>query len=174
MIVSFTGHRPNKLDNDYDLVTPMVLEIKDKMRKVLLAHKPEAVITGMALGIDTLAADIAIEENIPFIAAIPFKGQGLNWPDKSRERYGRTLCKAIGIYVCDKSMMCNAYYEYQELPFSQLDSWQVAKYCNQRNRWMVDESQALIGVYDGSLSGGTYNTIQYAKKVKKATTIINI
>jgi len=42
---------------------------------------------------------------------------------------------------------------------------------NDRNEWMVDNSDYVIAVHDGS-KGGTYNCIQYAKKNSKEITTL--
>ena len=69
MKIAITGHRPNKLGNDYDLTSELIQKIKAKLGNILNFHKVNAItfdrdlilITGMALGIDTLFAQIAIE-----------------------------------------------------------------------------------------------------------------
>lgn len=43
-----------------------------------------------------------------------------------------------------------------------------------RNRYMVDNSDLVIAVYDGRTTGGTYTTIQYAWKCKKEIQTISI
>lgn len=93
MQIAITGHRPNKLGNDYALTSDLIGSIKHEIMRVLrtFEHKDLTLITGMALGIDTLFAKIAIEHNIPFIAAIPFKGQEIVWPEESQETYRMVL-----------------------------------------------------------------------------------
>lgn len=58
MRIAFTGHRPNKLWNDYDLKSKEVLKIRARILEVLgciydQSKEPLMLITGMALGIDT-------------------------------------------------------------------------------------------------------------------------
>lgn len=36
-----------------------------------------------------------------------------------------------------------------------------------RNRWLIDNHDACLALWDGRTSGGTYATMQYAKKKKK-------
>ena len=43
-----------------------------------------------------------------------------------------------------------------------------------RNRYMVDESQLVIAVYDGRDKGGTWATIRYAYKLQRELQIIPI
>lgn len=159
MKIAITGHRPNKLGNDYDLTSPLVLWIKAHIIDILDTQHIKnfgnlTLITGMALGIDTLFAQIAIENNIPFVAAIPCSGQDSKWILKSQKLYSdlitNTLCTRY--YVSDK-------------PYNNT--------CMQiRNKWMVDNCDLLIAVWDGS-SGGTSNCVKYAQSKNKKIIFIN-
>ena len=66
MKIAITGHRPNKLGNDYNLVSPLIERIDMAICAILLKQDELypigsiELITGMALGIDTLFAKIAI------------------------------------------------------------------------------------------------------------------
>ncbi len=42
-----------------------------------------------------------------------------------------------------------------------------------RNKYMVDKSDAVIAIWDGRTSGGTYNTIKYAQSLGKEIIQIN-
>lgn len=177
MKIAITGHRPNKLNNDYDLVSPMILKIKqyivDYIKGGIIHNELHGIaldlklITGMALGIDTLFAKIAIEMNIPFIAAIPFKGQEGMWPPKSQAIYYNILAHATSIRICDISVDIspNQITSYSNTPFTS-DKMQI------RNEWMVDNCDLLIAVWDKS-SGGTANCVKYAQSVKREIIFIN-
>ena len=43
-----------------------------------------------------------------------------------------------------------------------------------RNRYMVDISDAVIGVYDGRKTGGTYYTLRYARESGKTIWLIQL
>jgi uncharacterized phage-like protein YoqJ len=43
----------------------------------------------------------------------------------------------------------------------------------ERNKWMVDQCDVLIAVWDGT-AGGTGNCVNYAQSIKKADSIIYI
>ncbi len=152
LTVAITGHRPNKLGGDYDLVQPKTLAIKARIIDVLKEVGAEYLITGMALGIDTLFANIAIELRLPFTAAIPFRGQESMWPSKSQRKYDEILSKATEIVY-----ISGGGYSPHKM--------QV------RNEWMVDNSRILISVWDGT-SGGTANCVRYADS--KGVRSINI
>ena len=152
MIVAFTAHRPNKLGG-YNLPNPTYIYVCQQIEKILKELNPEKVISGMALGGDQWAANIAIKFNIPFIAAIPFEGQEKAWPEASQKTYHRLLSKAA-----KKVIVCEGEYARNKM--------QV------RNEWMVNNSDILIGIWDGT-PGGTGNCINYAKSINKKIIYIN-
>lgn len=148
MKVAITGHRPNKLGNDYDLVSPLVKEIKSSIIKILVNEcndlKNLTLISGMALGIDTLFAKIAIEFDYPLHAYIPCMGQEKMWVQKSKDLYNEIL----------QHPLCNVRY---------ISRQNYTPSCMQlRNEWMVNDCNLLIAVWDGT-SGGTKNCVDYAK-----------
>jgi uncharacterized phage-like protein YoqJ len=154
MIVSITGHRPNNKNmGGYNLPNPKYIYICQQIDKQLRGLKPDKIISGMALGVDQWAANIAIKLGIPFIAAVPFIGQEKKWPEKSQRAYNSLLRKAADIVVIS-------------------DSGYTAQKMQIRNKWMVDQCDLLLGVFDGS-SGGTANCIEYAKSVNRKILIID-
>jgi len=148
MKIAVTGHRPNKLGNEYDGIGKYSDAIRDRMAEVIKDHKPTQIITGMALGVDMLWAEMAIINNIPFIAAIPCKDQEKMWPKKSQDRYNRIV----------NHPLCTKYYV-SEKPYTNS--------CMQaRNVWMSDNCDILLAIWDGS-AGGTKNCYDYAFHIKK-------
>ncbi len=165
MKIAITGHRPNKLDNDYDLKSPLIGRIKEQIIKIITSeythsgdaqHNSLTLITGMALGIDTLFALIAIELDIPFIAAIPCINQSALWSDKS---------KTIWKYLTGHNL-CTVEYPNGHIFYTGPQLMQL------RNQWMVDNCDILIAVWDNS-PGGTANCIRYAKLHNKHIIFIN-
>ena len=146
MIVAFTGHRPDKLGG-YKLPNDTYIKVCRDIDWLLKELNPEKVISGMALGVDQWAANIAYKLGIPFIAAIPFEGQELAWPEASQKTY-RILRKLASEEVIVSQGGYSA------------DKMQV------RNIWMVDNCDSLIAVWDGS-KGGTGNCVEYAKSVDR-------
>jgi len=153
MIISFTGHRPDKLGG-YKTPNPIFLSIMDDIEKTLIEKGPSKVISGMALGVDQWAASIALKLGIPFIAAVPFEGQESIWPDETKKSY-KTLLKC----ACDIVIVSPGSYA----------AWKMQK----RNQWMIDNSDEVIAIWNGSPDGGTANAVNYCKKVNKPLTIIN-
>lgn len=144
-VVAVTGHRPNKLGYDYPLKSPLCIAIKNRLQQEIDKLKPDVMISGMALGVDTIWAKLAIQNYIPLVAAVPFTQQDTSWPMQSRHYYTYLLSMAEHVVnVTGKS-------DYRP------------QYMQQRNEWMVDHCNHLVAVWDGS-PGGTGNCVKYAKK----------
>ncbi len=150
-VISFTGHRPEKVGG-YIVPNPTSLRICDEIYYRLLEIKPSLVLTGMALGVDTWAAWICVSLGIPFVAVIPFKGQESKWNEKDKKVYFELLEQASEVkYISEPGYA----------------AWKMYK----RSMWMVDNSNGMIAVYDGSL-GGTHNCVQYAKRKDREVFLI--
>jgi uncharacterized phage-like protein YoqJ len=152
--ICFTGHRPNKLPGGYNqcnlfLKNPILEILTDLKDKIEYAH------CGMALGFDQATAIGCIKLNIPVVACIPCKNYENKWPQSSKDKYYniiKNIIKKNGktIYISEE----------------------YTPYClQQRNVYMVDNSDLVIAGWDGS-SGGTANCIKYAES--KGKEVINI
>lgn len=93
MIVAFSGHRPQRLGG-FSLPNPTYIKVCKAIDAKLRELKPTKVICGMALGVDSWAANIAIKLDIPFIAAVPFEGHERKWPESSQKTFHKLLSKA--------------------------------------------------------------------------------
>jgi len=152
-IIAFSGHRPNKLGG-YNLPNPTYIYVCQEIDKLLRQLNPDKVISGMALGVDQWAANIAMKLNIPVLAAVPFEGQEKKWPPKSQNIYHKLINKCSEVvYICPPGY--------------------TNKKMQIRNMWMVDQCDILIGIHDGS-EGGTGNCLKYAYTVKNAKDIFII
>lgn len=152
MILSFTGHRPDKLGG-YNIPNPIYNCVVQETKKLIQYLNPDKCITGMALGFDQYVAQICCELNIPFIAAVPFVGQESVWNEQAKITFKKLLSKAKDIVI-----VCEGSYA----------SYKLQK----RNEWMVDNSDCLIACWDGTL-GGTFNCIKYASSKNKQMYRIN-
>lgn len=157
----FTGPRPK----NYSWGNEKKCEAKIEER--LKSAVQEAVkrgyrhfISGMAAGIDLLAAKIVLQmrENVPekritLEAAVPFPDQPRRWKEEVKLEYESILLR------CDKV-------------HSIADAFSVAAY-QERDRYMVGRSSLLIAV-EGKPNGGTARTIAYAKKLNREVVYLNI
>lgn len=151
MKICITGHRPNKLYG-YDLSHPKWIELEQKIKKILIENNCTEAISEMALGVDTIFAIAALElrkegHNIRLHCAIPCKNQSGNWSSKDKKLYDCILSKADEVMLVSNE-------EYTP--------WLMQK----RNKYMVDNSDIVTAVWDGSKSGAA-NCIEYAKKNDK-------
>lgn len=145
MILSFTGHRPDKLGDERNPLPPGATMLAADF---LNAARPERCIVGMAQGWDMAVAYACTQFNIPFTAAIPFRGQEEFWPQGVQKIYHELISHRLAT-------------QYIVAP----GGYSAGK-MSLRNGWMVDHSDAVIALWDGS-SGGTGNCVRYAKQMKK-------
>jgi uncharacterized phage-like protein YoqJ len=178
MKIAITGHRPNKLGNDYNLISPLIIAIKEEIKSIVEIYAVECMekneelrlITGMALGIDTLFARIAVELHIPFIAAVPFRGQENRWVQSSIDEYYSLLKLASKIVCTDTGKVFEDINvgKFLSEPRTEFSGHKMQK----RNEWMVNNCDRLIAVWDGT-GGGTANCIRYAESIGKEIVRIN-
>lgn len=157
----FTGHRPEKLPNGYNMLGEENFNMLMELKEIIVDHienkNIDTFITGMALGIDTWAAFIILKlkqtyPHIKLVAAVPCANHSIKWNQESRDIHKQILDK------------CDAVHYVSEEPYTH--------WCMQdRNKWMVDSSNCVIAVWDGT-KGGTANCVNYAKKKNKEISIL--
>lgn len=153
MIIAFTGHRPEKIGG-YKLPNPTYNYVCTQIERKLIELKPEQVISGMALGVDQWAANIAFTLGIPFIAAVPFAGQEGVWPAESKRIYKILLARAKEVVLVSEGG-----YSAQKMQI--------------RNEFMINKADKVLAIWDGT-TGGTGNAVAYATKMGKEIIRINL
>lgn len=131
-----------------------------------IKRRVETFIPGGALGVDQWAAEIVLdtrrreinesyhrESSIKLIIAQPFPSQSAKWPQDSRRQYDKILQKA------DRIIAVN-------------DDPYVAQKIQIRNEWMVDNSDAVIAVWNGT-PGWVSDTADYAREKGKPILLID-
>lgn len=133
-----TGHR--------DIPAEQADRIRELLRQEILVAIGDGYthfISGFAAGADLLFAELVAELKaaypITLEAAIPYPGR-MKTPDETFQRLIR-CCDVVKIHSDSYSKECYM----------------------RRNRYMVDQSQRVIAVYDGRPTGGTAATVRYAK-----------
>lgn len=152
MKIALTGHRPDKLNNEYNLDGPWSTHIRTKLQEIIDDLKPTLIISGMALGCDTIWALLAKANGIPLMACVPFPSQPNVWRKENRDLYYELLNYAEltgGVKITGTD------------PYT---AWKMEV----RNKYMVNEADVVIAVYNGDESGGTYNTVKYMKSIDKS------
>lgn len=144
-VVAATGHRPKDLGLSYSKAD---LERLAKFAKSVLAElKPGMVVVGGAQGWDTAVAFGALWLDIPFLLAVPFRGQESQWPAVARRRYE---------YLKDRAATVVEVYP---------PGFSAPKLLG-RNRFMTElaRSGQVLALYDErKQTGGTAHCVRYAR-----------
>lgn len=170
MVISFTGHRPNNIHmGGYDWDSAKNEKIRQRISilvsKIAKKHKDEDCwfVCGGALGVDQMAFDVCLRlkqtyKNIFIEIAIPFKTQFRKWKAGDIARWKMQIKQADKVTIVDEvqSYVIAGYEEGIYYPAKM----------QKRNEYMVDKSDFVIAIWDGT-SGGTGNCVKYAVKCKK-------
>ena len=159
----FTGHRPKALPWGFDESAVRCAAFKSKVKitveNLIVEKGYKKFISGMAMGADMICAEIVLMlKNIyPYIkleCAVPNHAFTEGWSAEDVRRYSSILTRADCIEFVSGSRI----YSKRDLML--------------RNIYMVDSSELVIAVYINGETGGTKNTIDYAKYRKKEVIII--
>ena len=145
MTICGTGHRPPKLGGYSNEILKALIDLAGDW---LDEHKPDEVISGLALGWDTALAIAALRRGIKTKGYRPCAGQDMRWPKPHRDRYAKILARCSSVLTAH--------------PHGYVPS------CMQRrNELMVDDADLVLALWDGVEQGGTWNCIEYAGRVGK-------
>lgn len=169
--VCFTGHRPRKLGTGYSITNERVIMYSELLRKhieeLITEQHVNTFISGGAIGIDQIAFWTVerLRQKYPLIkniVAVPFLDQYTAWKNEELVSwYHKMIQRAYQVvYVDELGFQDTRYYgDTQVGEYS-------AKKMQLRNQYMVDHSDIVMAVHDGS-SGGTANCVNYALDQKK-------
>ena len=152
MKIALTGHRPQRLFGN-NLSNTKWQAVSAWIKDVLIRNNCTVAFSGMAKGSDLLYA-LAVKDlaekgyNINLNLIFPCKGYGSNSPDK---RYLMWYQQAID--AANKI----TYIHKEWTPTADDD----------RDKYMVDNCDMLIAIFDGIEAGGVFKTIEYAKSLGK-------
>ena len=157
-----TGHRPKGFPFQYGIDklkhNTYLLTLEEKIKFVIAEYGITNFISGMAIGVDLDFAEIVLKLRniypITLECAIPCPNQTFKWNNADKLRYENILKGADEINLISKRYS----------PECML----------MRNRYMVDKSNVVIAVFNGIKQGGTWYTINYAKRENKVVELINI
>lgn len=157
-----TGHRPKGFPFKYGVDTQRhnayIQTLEQKIKLAITEYGITNFISGMALGVDLDFAEIVIKLRkiypVALECAIPCPDQTLKWNDKDKLRHENILNRADEINLISE----------RYTPECML----------KRNRYMVDKIELVIAVFNGMEKGGTWYTINYAKKENKTIELIDL
>lgn len=163
MICCCTGHRPQGFPWAYNVDKQKYKNYKKELLSIieyLIKEKDVSeFISGMALGADSDFAEcvLTLRKKYKYIrlrCAIPCRDQTRLWDKKDVLRYEKILKRA------DCSVVLSEHY---------------TRSCMfERNRYMVDNSDYVLAVWNGEKKGGTWYTIDYASKKNKPIEVLDL
>ena len=157
----FTGHSPKPLPFGYNEEEPSCKKLKELLSENIERQITENGVThfisGMAMGVDIFAAEavLKLKQKYPQIkleCAIPCETQANKWSEGWRNRYFDIIRRS------DVAKMLQTHY--------------TPDCMMKRNKYMVDNSDVVIAIWNGEKSG-TGNTVNYAMKSGKKVIIID-
>lgn len=135
--VVVTGHRPPDLGGYGE--TETVRRIRGQLIDILSAmrqmHPDLTVLTGLGLGVETLAAEAARDAGVPYAAVLAFPDLDSRWPDESRRRFAQLLSGARESVTLQK-----------RLPES---TPKMSGAFGRRDAWLRDHADEAVVVWDG-------------------------
>ena len=145
-----TGNRPQKFPWKYWEGKEHKKYLVEMTRQIdkLIDSGYTYFISGGAIGVDMDFATAVLQakkqyKDIILEIAVPCKNQDLKWGKADKRRYAEILNRADIVNVLSEN---------------------YTSFCMQkRNEYMVDKSDLVIAFWNGEESGGTWNTMNYAK-----------
>ena len=149
-----TGNRPQKFPWKYGKGKKYKKYLADMAGQIeeLIESGYTYFISGGALGVDqdfaeTVLCAKQVHAGIELEIAVPCRTQAACWSEAERLRYLSILDRA------DKIITLSEHY---------------TQFCMlKRNEYMVDKSDLVLAYWNGEESGGTWYTMNYAKRKKK-------
>ena len=150
-----TGNRPQKFPWKYGKGKEHEKYLADMARQIeeLIESGYTYFISGGALGVDQDFAEAVlrakqIHAEIELEIAVPCRNQAARWSEAERLHYRSILEGADRVEVLSEN---------------------YTRFCMlKRNEYMVDKSDLVLAYWNGEESGGTWYTMNYAKKKGKA------
>lgn len=127
------GHREVEASDD----------VIDKISRSL--DRVDRLITGMAVGVDLLAAKIAMEKNMPILAFVPYANQAEKFDAENKRLHSEVLAYA----KTEKILVSEKYHK--GVFFS-------------RNRRMVERASIVMAIM-WDMKSGTGNTVSTAREL---------
>ena len=166
MTFCITGNRPEKFPFDYKSGASIEMTAYAAcIRKLAFDYLNagyDHFIFGMARGVDIDFGKEIVRykttfdkfKNVKIEAAIPYRGQEARYDNLSRKKFKYRIENSGKItYIAD---------EYSRESYLK------------RDRYMVDNADFVLAIWNGVREGGTYYTIRYAEEKQKQLRIISL
>lgn len=152
-VVAITGHRPGSLNIEQ---CQYIKESLDFIADGLVDYYgAEKFLTGLALGADTIWAELALKYGIEYDVYIPFEGQEEKWSQDDQKRYRELRSSASGEKVFGQQFSNRLYHA--------------------RNDALIRDSDLLLAVWRPSVQkGGTFITVQKSLRKNHPTLLLDM
>jgi len=134
--VAVFGAQPTELGGYDD--NPVSNDVKRRLGEILSAKRemfPDLeVLTGLRLGVETLAAMVCGELGIAYAAILPFPEPDAKWPEASRVRFAELVAGAVRVVTLERTSPRSPRMAGQSL--------------SRRNAWMARNTDEAIVVWD--------------------------
>ena len=139
--IAIVGHRPPELGG-YD-ENPTTKLVRRQLTEILEAKaqmfETVRVLSGLQLGTETLAVEAAIAAGVEFVAVLAFPDPAARWPKPSQARFDELLDQAADVVVVETKLPKTAA--------------EAGKAFGKRDRWLQDNADEAVVVFDGKHSG---------------------
>ncbi len=102
--IAVFGHRPPELGGYDENMTTATL--RRQLAEIFTAkaemHPNLTIASGLRLGAETIAAEVALETDVPFVAVLPFPNPDKLWPSASRQRFRSLTDRAFDVYTIQR------------------------------------------------------------------------
>jgi len=134
--IAVFGAQPPQLGGYGD--NPVSNDVRQRLGEILAAKHTMfpnlEVMTGLRLGVETLAAQACAELDIAYVAILPFPDPDAKWPNSSRARFADLVFGAARVETLERSSPKNPRMAGQSL--------------SRRNAWMARNIDEAIVVWD--------------------------
>ena len=156
---AFTGYRPQKMPWGFNEDDPRCEDFKHRLKDMILVMILEGYrhfISGAAMGTDLWGAQYILEfkkefPDLTLDMAIPFEGQAEKWSYEYRNLRDSVMRSADKITLISRNYTRNCMFD--------------------RNRYMVQNADAVIAAYDGQ-EGGTKMTVEMARRMSVPVVLV--
>jgi uncharacterized phage-like protein YoqJ len=160
--LALASMRPHKLpwgmNEDDPACFSLKMGLKARFAGLIELENVQRFLSGMAMGLDMICAELVLELKEPYpdislTAAVPSKEQDFLWPQTYRDRYARILAQCTEIHIAEEE--------------SGSEGIALCK------RWMADNCDLLLAVWDGKPGGGAGDIARYAREKHKRIIIVD-
>lgn len=162
MSLAFTGHRPEMLPFGDNEMSAVSIRAKSMILTEIMTRAADGCNTflaGGARGGDIIFAEQVLlvkateYPNIRLITVVPHEGQANSLSESWRERYFRILELSTDVIMLSSRYTRDCYHV--------------------RNRYLVDNAEKLLALYNGGATAGTAYTVKYARQKNREIIVID-